>query len=217
MKRQQGFTLVEIAIVLVIIGLLIGGLLKGQELIASAKVRNTISQMEELKTAVYAFQDRFKAMPGDMANANALVGAAAVNCTWACGNGLIQPWRNTSLVTNHLSAAGFYGGNTNTAETNATPTAQNAPANPFGGPMFVAYWNQYNATAGGQPSVHGVYTGGAIPSKVLAEIDRKIDDGLPQTGSFRSAWPTATTAGCVAGNAWVIDNGRGDCAGAQLF
>lgn len=159
MKQQQGFTLVEIAIVLVIIGLLIGGLLKGQELIASAKVRNTISQMEELKTAVFAFQDRFKAMPGDMANANALVGAAAVNCTWACGNGLIQPWRNTSLVTNHLSAAGFYGGNTNTAESNAAPTAQNAPANPFGGPMFVAYWNQYNATAGGQPSVHGVYTG----------------------------------------------------------
>lgn len=64
MKQQQGFTLVEIAIVLVIIGLLIGGLLKGQELIASAKVRNTISQMEELKTAVLPFRIASRRCPG---------------------------------------------------------------------------------------------------------------------------------------------------------
>ena len=153
-------------------------------------------------------------MPGDMANANALVGAAAVSCTWACGNGLIQPWRNTSLVTNHLSAAGFYG--VIPIPQKAMPPRLRRMRPPtVRGPMFVAYWNQYNATAGGQPSVHGVYTG-RHSVKVLAEIDRKIDDGLPQTGSFRSAWPTAPPP-AVAGNAWVIDNGRGDCAAASFL
>ncbi len=216
MNKQSGFTLIEIAIVLVIIGLLTGGVLKGQELIANAKVRNSIKQMEELKAAVFGFQDRFRALPGDMSNAATVVGNNAVNCTNACDNGLIQPWRNTSLVTNQLSSAGFYAGAYNTAEVNSAPTAQNAPANPWGGPMFVAYWNQYNAV-GPRPAKTGVYTGRSIPSTIMAEIDRKIDDGTPQTGSFRSAWPTRTSASCVSGNAWVINNGGSDCAGVQFF
>ena len=107
MKRQSGFTLVEIAIVLVIVGLLLGGVLKGQELIDNAKVRNTISRMDELKAAVYGFQDRFNALPGDSSTVTLLVGGVAVNCVNQCNNGQINPWRNTSLVTNHLSAAGL--------------------------------------------------------------------------------------------------------------
>lgn len=216
MNKQSGFTLIEIAIVLVIIGLLTGGVLKGQELITNAKVSNTITQMEELKAAVFGFQDRFRALPGDMGNASTVVGNNAVNCGWSCDNGLISPWRNTSLVTNHLLAAGFYAGAYNTAETNAAPTAQNAPANPWGGPMFVAYYNNYYS-AGTATARNGVYTGRSIPSTVMAEIDRKIDDGTPQTGSFRSAYPVATSASCVTGNAWVIVNGGSDCAGVQFF
>ncbi|HYJ20307.1 MAG TPA: prepilin-type N-terminal cleavage/methylation domain-containing protein, partial [Burkholderiales bacterium] len=50
-RKQQGFTLIEIAIVLVIIGLLLGGILKGQELITSARVRNLISQQDGVKAA----------------------------------------------------------------------------------------------------------------------------------------------------------------------
>jgi len=64
-KQQSGFTLVEIAIVLVIIGLLLGGVLKGQELINSAKVKNMIGDLRAVSSMVYAYQDRFKALPGD--------------------------------------------------------------------------------------------------------------------------------------------------------
>ena len=64
-KYAQGFTLIEIAIVLVIIGLLLGGILKGQELITSARVRNLISQQDGVKAAFFGFQDRFRALPGD--------------------------------------------------------------------------------------------------------------------------------------------------------
>ena len=68
-SRQSGFTLVEIAIVLVIIGLLLGGVLKGQELINSAKIKNLINDLNGLSTAVYAYQDRYRALPGDDAGA----------------------------------------------------------------------------------------------------------------------------------------------------
>jgi len=216
MNKQRGFTLVEIAIVLVIIGLLLGGVLKGQALITNAKVRNTISRLDEMKTAVFAFQDRYRGLPGDMSNAAAVVGNGAVNCGNACDNGLIQPWRNTSLVTNNLLAAGLYAGNSNNIQVNAAPTAQNAPTNAWGGATFVAYWNNYNSI-GAAPSVNGVYTGRSIPSTAMAEIDRKLDDGLPQTGSFRSAWPQRTAATCVAGNTWVVNNGGADCAGVSIY
>ncbi len=66
MKSQQsGFTLVEIAIVLVIIGLLLGGILKGQELINSARVKNLANDFRVIPTYIYAYQDKFRALPGD--------------------------------------------------------------------------------------------------------------------------------------------------------
>src|SRR5215510_8766093 len=67
---SKGFTLIEIAIVLVIIGLLLGGVLKGQELITGARVRNLISQQDGIKAAFFGFQDRYRALPGDYASAS---------------------------------------------------------------------------------------------------------------------------------------------------
>src|SRR4030095_11399579 len=64
-KRQSGFTLIEIAIVLVIIGLLLGGVLKGQELITGARVRNLIQQQDGVKAAYFGFLDRYRALPRD--------------------------------------------------------------------------------------------------------------------------------------------------------
>ena len=66
MKNQQkGFTLVEIAIVLVIIGLLLGGVLKGQELINSAKVKNFATDFRNIPLFIYGYQDKYKSLPGD--------------------------------------------------------------------------------------------------------------------------------------------------------
>ncbi|MGZ5736798.1 MAG: prepilin-type N-terminal cleavage/methylation domain-containing protein, partial [Burkholderiales bacterium] len=63
-KRHGGFTLIEIAIVLVIIGLLLGGVLKGQELITAARVRNFIQEEDAVKAAYFGFLDRYRALPG---------------------------------------------------------------------------------------------------------------------------------------------------------
>src|SRR3954471_22953503 len=72
-QRQTGFTLVEIAIVLVIIGLLLGGILKGQELINSAKVKNLANDFRTIPTYIYAYQDKFRALPGDDSKATSHV------------------------------------------------------------------------------------------------------------------------------------------------
>ena len=64
-KDQAGFTLVEIAIVMVIIGLLIGGVLKGQAMIQNAKVKRVVKQGDELRAAIMTFYDKYGVYPGD--------------------------------------------------------------------------------------------------------------------------------------------------------
>src|ERR1700704_2678945 len=83
MRKQSGFTLIEIAIVLVIIGLLLGGVLKGQELITGARVRNLISQQDGVKAAYFGFLDRFRALPGDYSTATTTI--TGVSTTSGCG------------------------------------------------------------------------------------------------------------------------------------
>ena len=65
MKKQSGFTLIELAIVLVIIGLLLGGVLKGQELITQAKIKNVINDFNGMSAAIYSYKDRYNFFPGD--------------------------------------------------------------------------------------------------------------------------------------------------------
>ncbi|MDB5478036.1 MAG: hypothetical protein JWM96_531 [Alphaproteobacteria bacterium] len=91
---QKGFTLVELAIVLMIIGLLIGGILRGQELMENARITGTIQQVKAYAGAFVTFQDAYAARPGDMARATArLPGCtAANNCGNGDGNGIVgQP------------------------------------------------------------------------------------------------------------------------------
>ena len=84
MKRintQKGFTLVELAIVMTIIGLLIGGILKGQELMENARVTSTVAQVKSYSAAVTSFKDMYQAYPGDMPGA----GTRLVGCPGTAG------------------------------------------------------------------------------------------------------------------------------------
>lgn len=73
--RQRGFTLVELSIVLVILGLLVGGVLSGQSLIRAAEIRKVTSQFQGHQTALLSFRDKYFALPGDMRNATRFWGA----------------------------------------------------------------------------------------------------------------------------------------------
>ncbi len=76
---QRGFTLIEMSIVLVIIGLIVGGILKGQELIESARQKNAVSQVDRIKSGVTTFVDRYKSMPGDFGRAATVLGNSVSN------------------------------------------------------------------------------------------------------------------------------------------
>ena len=87
MREPHGFTLIELAIVLVVIGLLLGGVLKGQELIESARARNIISQLDSIKAAYYAFQDKYRAAPGDYPGSLAYANLSGITSPQVGGNG----------------------------------------------------------------------------------------------------------------------------------
>ena len=209
MRKQQGFTLIEIAIVLVIIGLLLGGVLKGQELINAARVRNIASQLDGVKIAYLGFQDRFRALPGDYPTplAQANIPGTPNGCGVAggtCGNGVIDLNENL-VVWNQLSKANFitgsYTGAVGAGATFVPPTAATNPTNPFSGYLMLANDQDYGDANLPVPNpATNIKTGGNVPAATVAEIDRKVDDGAPGTGSFRIApvWDSAT-ATCYTG------------------
>jgi len=83
-----GFTLIELSIVLVIIALVVGGVLVGQDLILAAKIRQFGSQIEEYQTALFTFRGKYNALPGDMPNATSFWPAVSNGCTDQQGTGL---------------------------------------------------------------------------------------------------------------------------------
>src|SRR3954447_2433178 len=99
--RQTGFSLLEVAVVLVILGLILGGVLKGQELISGARVRYLIRQQDDLKIAYLAFFDRYHALAGDYSAATAAIpdiSIAACNGGNGNGNGKIETAGNENIL-----------------------------------------------------------------------------------------------------------------------
>lgn len=220
-RRQQGFTLIEIAIVLVIIGLLLGGVLKGQELITSARVRNLISMQDGTKAAYFGFLDRYRALPGDYLTANAqanIPGCAA--CFGGDNNGQIAG-AEAIHAWEHLSKAGFITGSYVSGA--AAPVASNAntPSNPYGTLVQLIFDNVYQDAA--PVNRHNLKTGNNIPSDILAEVDRKVDDGLGNAGQLRfSTFGGAVNTApgicfVIATGAWQSATPNANCGASTLF
>ncbi len=241
-NKQRGFTLVEIAIVLVIIGLLLGGILKGQELITSARVRNLADQHSGIQAAYYGFIDRYRQVPGDMVGSGAgsvcnVVSASVPGCaggvTSVAGNGNGQldanNWVEASAMWAHLSASGFIqGAFLGGATSDATYTAITvAPVNAFNGRVMVTQSADYMPAAGATRLL--MIVGHQIPANVMSELDRKIDDGFPLTGVLRalpnaagalatvSQIPANCTVVSGATTIWDINTNNQDCGGAYLY
>jgi len=230
--RQSGFTLIEIAIVLVIIGLLLGGVLKGQELITSARVRNLIGQQDGIKAAFFGFQDRYRAYPGDYGAAETNLKCPTSPCFNGNGNGLIQNETGApavderQLVWVHLASAGFLNGSYSMLSATEAALDTNTPRNPYN--TFLQFIHDaIFADSGTAPVKLNLKTGSQIPVEILAEVERKIDDGNGERGQFRfslydggtgTAPPAVGDAGCVnADGTWLVAVGISNCGGASLF
>lgn len=215
-QSEQGFTLVELAIVMVIIGLLIGGILKGQELINNAKISATISQLKSIDAAMNSFQDKYAALPGDMLTPSTrLPDCMAAPCSTAGDGNSRYANQAGSAPTNaqegtvafaHLSASDLVSGINLT--TNPTPPTFGGllPAVKAGGGMWIGNSSDTGAAAsittltaartylslnGSNEAVTA--TSGAFPPATAAQIDRKIDDGAPASGSVQSVCNAGTT------------------------
>lgn len=184
-QAQSGFTLVEIAIVLVIIGLLLGGVLKGQELIENGRVKNAANDMNGIVAAYNSYLDRYRKVAGDdgpvatlTARGTAWTGMAAGN-----SNGILDVNAGQTFTGGgegatffrHLRAAGFITGNPADAGANALPV------NAWGGRLGVI-----NAAVQGRPAARVMVCMGNVPGKAAAALDVQLDDGRPDNGSFRA-------------------------------
>lgn len=194
-KNVQGFTLVEIAIVLVIIGLLLGGVLKGQELIGSAKVKNLANDFRTTPLFIYGYQDKFRRLPGDDPAAVQHLGASALAASAAeasTGNGKIDGnWNSTTLTDEsvlfwqHVRLAGLAAGSSDFSSLDKASLPTNAEGGRVGiqmsPPMLGLSGTYYICSAG-------------INGKMAQQLDINIDDGSPKTGSLRAQETTTDAA-----------------------
>jgi len=158
LRNQKGFTLVEIAIVLVIVGLLLGGVLKGQEMIKQAKVKKVMKIADEVRSAVSLHLDKQGALPGDAA---ADTPAGNVNGKI---DGSEEPFPSM-FASNVINSA-------------------NAPKDPFGGDIFIKYYADNGATTDSPAGHFIVFPGVANNTDVADQLDSAYDDATTTTGSM---------------------------------
>ncbi len=196
-SQQSGFTLVEIAIVLVIIGLLLGGILKGQELINSAKVKNLANDFRVIPTYIYAYQDKFKALPGDdpAAQTHLPGGAVADNGN---GNGVIDGQWNSTTATDesfmfwrHVRLANLAAGPTVLSD------AEYVPKNAVSGILGVSSTTTAQIWITGMTGTYQVCSKGIL-GKFAKQLDIQMDDGKTETGSMRAILDSSGAGVAVA-------------------
>lgn len=207
-RSQSGFTLVEIAVVLIIIGLLLGAVLKGQELIDNTKAKRAANDMNGVTAAFHGYRDRYNRLPGDdgpLATLGARGGSwSAVteqgNADGVVGVTLTQAWNGGgegAAFWQHLRASGLIAGDPAQAGVAALPH------NAFGGLIGVTS----SATMGGLGGLKICMS--QVPGKLAVALDNQLDDGLPGAGSFRASDATAgsnTSPRTVASSTYNEDN-----------
>jgi prepilin-type N-terminal cleavage/methylation domain-containing protein len=189
---QKGFTLVEIAIVLVIIGLLLGGILKGQEMIVQARIKNVIADFSGVSAAYHGYLDRYRAIPGDDPNAGPAPAGRWANGRSGNNSGTIEgPYNEATcagiahtpapaagtaescLFWHHLRIAGFVAG-----------TGGGQPRNALQGMIGVQTGNAAAGVALGGFSGH-VICSANLPDKIAMAVDTQMDEGTIGAGSVR--------------------------------
>lgn len=234
--KEAGFTLVELAIVLVIIGLIIGGVLVGQDLIKAAEIRSTTADIERYNAAANTFRNKYNGLPGDL-RASRAEQSGMEDRTGAAGhgdgNGLIEGCAvgspnlgcETALFWTDLTRAQLISSAFDEA-TDAEVTAATVdaiadylPSAPLRDSAFVSIFPQGGRNYYGLASFSGVAAGvhtfanpgvQALSPLEASQIDDKMDDGAPLSGIVRAIadWTTAATADDPAdGDTCVVDPG----------
>lgn len=208
----QGFTLIEMAIALIAIALLMIGQAKGSLLLDVARAKNLESDFRNVATAIYAYQDKYKAIPGDDAQAVQHISAPA--STIGNGNELIDGnWYDTGstseayLVWLHLRLANLVDGPADTA------AADYQPVNTFGRQIGIQSGKGGTNTpivtaSGAAPTGAYFICSRGIPGRLVSSLDIKVDNGNPATGSMLATLDTGSNFTNGATAATVIEPDR---------
>ena len=194
LTKQKGFTLVEIAIVLVIVGLLIGGVLKGQEMITNAKLKRIESDNAGIAAAMFSYQDRYLQLPGDDDSASARFSLYT--------DGVNDPLPADINGDSDGSIGGLWVAAANTETANFWKHLRAAGLIPGGGDDDTQPTNAYGGNIGlrdGSLLIAGhVTVFGSIEGPIATIIEARLDDGDPATGRIQSDTTVALMDGLVA-------------------
>lgn len=223
MQRKEAYTLMELAVVFTVIGMLIGGSLYGSYLVQTANLRSVIVDFKTIETAFQGFIDTYQAVPGDFVNAGNIWGTRCnptpANCN-GNGDGLITA--NSSATANemfrswqHLALSGFYPNNltgmSGSAGNNGSDTT-NSPASKMLGGLYsltqrvhsstfgytTGDGNSYNYMTLGKVNGNGSASVAVLTSVDAQAIDSKMDDGVPSMGKIFSYAVNTCTLGTTS-------------------
>lgn len=212
-KKETGFTLIELSIVLVIIGLLVGGVMVGRDLIHASEVRAQVSQFEKFNTAVKTFKLKYQLLPGDMTFLQARQ-FSFTNSGGGAGdgnsNGLINDLNGAipigallwepDLFFVQLSEASLIEGKYSYVNTHYYIGEQFPPAKIGTGGILafslstgkLGYFFGLNVSLNNDIHFSAISTAGVITPYDASTLDLKMDDGIPTSGRVRSATVTAS-------------------------
>lgn len=209
-RNNKGFTLVELSIVIVIIGLIIAGVTAGQSLVRMAKLRGTINEINQYITSINTFRLQYNALPGDMKNAtsywpNASPAAQNGNGDGFAGTASISSNKEAVSIWQHLALANLIPGSYTGLYGTGIVIGTNAPKTFYSN--ATTYWAQssnmwgtYNTS--NSICLSGLTNNGSDDYQVQVNdaynIDSKIDDGLPLFGNV-IGWNANLTNHCTSG------------------
>ncbi len=233
MTKKQGFTLIELAIVLVIVGLIVAAVLAGQSIITSSRVQAVLSQVKDYKTQVEIFEDKYAYLPGDMVNAEDMWPDADYATDNGDGDGAINPSNIQAanipedlLAWEHLYLAKLIP-EVLTGDGTSYIVGTTIPATTFkpGGYRIASNVSDNNSEGVvnalridlAVPNVDAMNNSLFVP-KVAEALDVKADDGLPSVGMVWGSSGADAISGCIEGsNLYRVNSDQPECVLTFFF